>query len=128
MFSVTINGSTGSVHNAKQMNVTNHFYPSNDSNDRSILSAPSFAALTGVLAHLYHEETSSRRIVTDAGLDGSSINFAGTAKDRWHNILSEFSKQNKLEQLIKIVLSKSEYGDNQNLQTACRECLNSLQK
>jgi len=62
--------------------------------------------LRTVLAHLYPDLESTRRLATDVGLPVAMIGFNTRAIDNWFNILGEAEKQNKLEALIELVLSE----------------------
>lgn len=66
--------------------------------------------LRSILASLYADETSARRLVDDACLDASHITYSGQAINTWHTILSEAVKTDRLQLLIERV--QDEYGDN----------------
>lgn len=66
--------------------------------------------LRSLLASLYPDEPSARRLVADAGLDARYITFSGTAINTWHTILSEAVKTDRLQLLLDRV--QDEYGDN----------------
>lgn len=72
------------------------------------------AQLRAVLADLYDDQASIRRIVHDAGLDGAQIAFSSRAEDSWHSILLEAKKRRRLEQIVQI--ATREYSGNGDLQ------------
>jgi formylglycine-generating enzyme required for sulfatase activity len=71
--------------------------------------------LRSLLASLYPEETSARRLVADAELDARHITFSGQAINTWHAILSEAVKTDRLQKLLDCV--QDEYGTNPAFQT-----------
>ena len=75
-----------------------------------------FAKLRNILAQLYPDERSARRIVADAGLKEMSIEFSSRAIDNWHAILTEANKSGKTEGLIAII--SGEYGNYPELDSA----------
>lgn len=72
--------------------------------------------LRNLLASLYPDETSARRLVADAGLDESRITLSGQSINTWHAILSEAVKTDRLQPLLDCV--QAEYGANAAFQTA----------
>lgn len=70
------------------------------------------ADLRGVLAMLYPDETSIRRIVTDAGIPSSPIAFSGSAANSWYAVLAEAEKLHKVPALLDAIAT--EYGGNQD--------------
>jgi hypothetical protein len=76
-----------------------------------------FRKLRGILAEIYVDVTSARRIVNDAGIDAAQIDFSNAAIDIWDRILREAEKTGKIHSLFQVVLSH--YGDNQELRAAC---------
>jgi hypothetical protein len=56
--------------------------------------------LRHILSILYSDVSSARRIVDDASLESSFIDFHGSAQDMWRNILEEARLTQKVDQLI----------------------------
>src|SRR5690349_17517480 len=77
-----------------------------------------FAHLRNLLAELYEDVPSARRIVTDADLDASRIAFSTRALDTWDAILTEATKVRKVEPLLHVILQ--EYPDHEQLRAACQ--------
>jgi len=77
----------------------------------------SVVALREILAAVYPDETSARRVVSDAGLDGRHISFTGQANNTWHAILQMAENTGKIDGLLDVVLR--EFGTNQELRNAC---------
>lgn len=77
--------------------------------------------LRSILADLYPDEASTRRIIADAGFMAGQIAFSPRALDTWHSILTEANKTGKVDRLFEVVLS--EYGSNQQLSEACQAYL-----
>ncbi|MFN8494026.1 MAG: SUMF1/EgtB/PvdO family nonheme iron enzyme [Caldilineaceae bacterium] len=75
-----------------------------------------FAKLRAVLATLYSDETSTRRVATDAGLEIARIPFTGQATNNWHAILGEADKTGQIDDLLAV--AQREYGDNPGLREA----------
>ena len=69
--------------------------------------------LRNVLAKLYPDEVSMRRISHDAGLDLTRISFNSSAINNWHSILIEAENVGRVDALLTVVLQ--EYGRNQTL-------------
>jgi hypothetical protein len=70
----------------------------------------SWQSLRDVLAQLYADEASARRIAAQAQLDCSRIQFSGRAVNGWHSILTEAANSNRMESVIEVALR--EYGAN----------------
>lgn len=62
------------------------------------------AELRDILTDLYPERSSAKRLVADAGLDTSTIDFEGAARDRWHGILLEADKHLALDSILSVAL------------------------
>jgi hypothetical protein len=76
----------------------------------------SWQALRDVLSTLYGDEASARRLVIDAHLESTRIQFAGSAVDRWHAILTEAEHGGRIEPLIEVV--QTDYPNNPELKKA----------
>lgn len=76
-----------------------------------------FADLRNVLALLYADETSIRRVMADAGLVSARIKFNAAVIDVWYLVLDEAAKANQVEALL--VMAERDYGENPRLQDAC---------
>jgi formylglycine-generating enzyme required for sulfatase activity len=74
------------------------------------------ADLRRVLAVLYGDEASIRRVIADAGLSEERISFSGQAINTWHAILREATNLNQVEALLQVALR--DYGVNHALTTA----------
>lgn len=74
--------------------------------------------LRNVLARLFPDETSIRRIVDDAGLERQKIDFGSSAINVWHSVLMEAEKVDRVDALLRVV--ESEYGNNREFQAACQ--------
>ena len=72
--------------------------------------------LRNVLARLYSDETSARRIVADTGIDVSRIAFSTHSTNNWHAILTEAQKADQIDVLLDMALK--EYGANRELRNA----------
>ena len=59
--------------------------------------------LRNILADLYETETTSRRLVADAGINSQLIAFSSRSIDNWQSILEEAQKQGKMDALIAVV-------------------------
>jgi formylglycine-generating enzyme required for sulfatase activity len=94
--------------------------PSLPITDASITSEPLphalLANLRDVLAVLYADEASARRVVADAGLDERRLAFTGQAINTWHAILREAANLNQVEALLQVALH--DYGANHALTIA----------
>lgn len=73
-----------------------------------------FIKLRSVLATLYPDETSARRIATDAGLDITRVAFTGQTTNTWHAILREADHTNRVNAVL--AQAEDEYGNNPALQ------------
>ena len=71
--------------------------------------------LRNILATLYPDERSIRRVVDDAGVDSSKMVIDAHAQNSWHSVLSEAEKIHQVEALLKAV--EVEYGSNQAFQS-----------
>ena len=72
--------------------------------------------LRDVLAVLYADEASMRRVIADAGVNEGRIPFSGQALNTWHAILREAVNINQVEALLQVALR--DYGANHALTTA----------
>ena len=77
---------------------------------------PNLQALRKVLAQLYPDERSIRRLVDDANIDATYIAFNSTAINIWHSVLTEAEKRNQVVVLLDMV--ENEYADSKELQRA----------
>ena len=75
-----------------------------------------FAALRNVLAELYSDEVSARRVASDAGLDIRRIAFSTRADNNWTAILTEAEKRGAVTTIVSI--AQEEYGLYQPLRAA----------
>lgn len=80
------------------------------------MSENTLASLRDLLAQLYPDEASARRIVADAGIDPAKIAFTSHATNNWYAILNEARNVGRDNVLLDIVLR--EYGNNTKLQKA----------
>jgi hypothetical protein len=69
--------------------------------------------LRKVLERLYEDVSDIRRVVYDAGINTSTIEFQGSASSIWFSVLDNAEKQDRLESLINIV--HCEYPNHQEL-------------
>lgn len=74
--------------------------------------------LRNVLAKLYTDERSIRRIVDDSGIDSSKLTIDIHTENSWHSVLSEAEKHYQVEALLQTV--EHEYGNNREFQAACQ--------
>lgn len=72
-----------------------------------------FARLRGILATLYPQESSIRRIVDDAGLDQRRIHFSSQALNTWHSVIAEANFHGSVRTLLEVALH--DYPDNEDL-------------
>jgi hypothetical protein len=79
-------------------------------------SEESWRPLRDVLAQLYPDESSARRIAAQAHLDSARIHFSARAVDSWHAILTEATHSGLLDGVIHAV--QQEYGANTALAKA----------
>jgi len=77
----------------------------------------SFANLRTVLANLYSDDSSIRRLVADAGLAASRLRLNASAEDNWHDILTEAERIGRIDALLDVVMG--EYSSNQDFRNAC---------
>lgn len=68
--------------------------------------------LRRVLAMLYRDEMSIRRIVTESGIPSSPIVFSDSAANTWYSVLTEAEKLDKVTALLDLIAT--EYGVNQD--------------
>jgi len=73
--------------------------------------------LRNILANLYPDEPSTRRIIADSTLDSSRILLNSTAINNWHSILVEAEKVGRIDALLDVIVR--EYGDNWKFRGAC---------
>jgi tetratricopeptide (TPR) repeat protein len=73
-----------------------------------------FKDLRDLLAFLYPDVLSIRRIIDDAGIGSSRIDISETAVNSWHFVLIEAEKINQIGDLLNAV--KGEYGTNERFQ------------
>ena len=76
-----------------------------------------FTNLRNVLAALYPDEPSIRRIIADAGIDLARIAFGAGAINIWHSVLLEAEHIYQVDVLLDVV--EREYGINQGFRQAC---------
>lgn len=86
------------------------------------------ANLRQILAHLYPDEVSIRRVCDDAGIDLARVIFSVGSLNIWHGILTEAHKVNQVIALLDIVEAEDEYKANVELRTACAAYRNSLRQ
>lgn len=70
--------------------------------------------LVAELAKLFGDPESARRIVTEAGIHATYIEFSGAAIDLWHRIVYEAEKQRKVPDLVRV--ARNGYETNPTLQ------------
>jgi tetratricopeptide (TPR) repeat protein len=75
------------------------------------------AHLRDILAELYEDEASARRVAADAGLDARRIAIGQRSLDNWHAILQEALHQRRGAALCEVVYK--EYPKHGVLQEAC---------
>lgn len=63
-------------------------------------------ALSDVLAELYADENSARRVAKAAGVDVARITFTGTAANTWASLLDEAVHQKRLAEVIALALAE----------------------
>ncbi len=86
------------------------------------------ANLRQILARLYPDEVSIRRVCDDAGLDLARVIFSVGSLNIWHGILTEAHKVNQVIALLDIVEAEDEYKANVELRTACAAYRNSVRQ
>ena len=74
--------------------------------------------LRDVLADLYYTQELARRVVESAGLRPALINLEGDSLTRWHNILREADRRDKVSALV--ACAQAEYPENDWLIAAAR--------
>lgn len=77
------------------------------------------APLWHVLAHLYPDESSIRRIAAESGVDLSRVPLNSTPKNNWHSVLKEAEKHHQINALLVVV--EREYGNNEDFRSACED-------
>jgi len=85
------------------------------SSDEALPQNP-VADLRNVLAVLYGDEASMRRVIADAGVSEARISFSGQAINTWHAILREATNLNGVEALLQVALR--DYSANHALMAA----------
>ena len=63
-------------------------------------------ALSDVLAELYVDENSARRVAKAAGVDVARIAFTGTAANTWASLVEEAVHQKRLAEVVALALSE----------------------
>ncbi|MEZ4867316.1 MAG: toll/interleukin-1 receptor domain-containing protein [Caldilineaceae bacterium] len=84
------------------------------------------ANLRKILAQLYSDEASIRRVCDDAGFRLSRIVFNSSAVNNWHAILTEAHNVNQVLAILEIAEAEDEYGANEELRSACAAYRRSL--
>lgn len=82
-------------------------------------SAPSLRRLRTILAHLYPEQQSARRVADDAGINTASVNWTGSAIDYWQALLQAAKNNGQLDGLLAV--ATEEYPGNRELAAAIAE-------
>lgn len=77
-----------------------------------------FAALRNILAYLYSDEFTIRRVIADAGINSARVQFNSTAENIWHSVLTEAEKNGQVNKLF--TLAQHEYKRNAELQDTLR--------
>ncbi|MBL1100685.1 trypsin-like peptidase domain-containing protein [Streptomyces coffeae] len=77
---------------------------------------PARATLTALLAKLYPEARSVRRVLDAADIPAGMVDFGGGALDMWHAVLREADNRSKLEGLLTVAVS--EFPENAELRAA----------
>jgi formylglycine-generating enzyme required for sulfatase activity len=88
------------------------------------MTVQSFTNLRNILAELYPDEESMRRLMADAGINVTRIKLTSTPVNNWHAILAEAEKLGNIDALLAVLLG--EYGENPSLQEAASVYLKSL--
>lgn len=83
------------------------------------MNRQSLANLQKVLAKLYEDDDSIRRIVQDAGLATAAMRINDHALNSWYSVLHEAEKHNQIDQLLRTVAT--EYPNNQPFHKAYAE-------
>ena len=76
-----------------------------------------FTNLRNVLAKLYPDQPSIRRIVDESGIDSLRVDLGSTTINNWHFILIEAEKNDCINILLEVV--EGEYGNNREFKGAC---------
>src|SRR5262245_9990255 len=79
---------------------------------------PPFVVLRDILADLYSDGLTARRVVADADLNARRIAFSSQAANNWQAILTEATQAGQVEALFAVVLS--EYSGYKGLGEACQ--------
>lgn len=74
------------------------------------------ANLREILAELYPDESSIRRIIDDSGIDSTRIDLSSAPINNWHAILTYANKTNKVVTILDI--AENEYKTNNKLRNA----------
>lgn len=82
-------------------------------------SAPSLRRLRTILANLYPEQQSARRVADDAGVNSASVNWTGSAIDYWQTLLLAAKNNEQLDALLAI--ATDDYPGNRELAAAIAE-------
>ncbi len=81
------------------------------------MSNPNYLAnLRNILAKLYPDDASMRRVASDAGLNTTRIAFGSSAINNWYEILAEAQRANQVNALLNVALH--EYPTNQEFRKA----------
>lgn len=75
--------------------------------------------LRDVLAYLWPDVRECRRLVADAHINASHIDWNDPSALRWQSIIDEAEKQNVVSSLVPVLLN--EYPQNAQLRDACAE-------
>lgn len=79
-----------------------------------MVSGEILVKLRNVLAMLYSDQSSIRRLVADADMHAAHIDLMGSSVNVWHSVLLEAQKAEKLDALLAVV--EDDYGTNSALQ------------
>jgi hypothetical protein len=80
---------------------------------------PAWRRLRDVLAGLYPDEASARRVAAQAGLESARIAFGGQPINTWHALLTEAEHGGQVEAVAAV--AQQEYPANPQLRQALRE-------
>lgn len=86
-----------------------------------------YTTLNYLLADLYDEKEDSKRIVVASGLNKGLIAFKNQAYTNWFNILTEAIKQDKITDLIQVVLRPEERGKNVTVRETLSEIVKNIE-
>jgi hypothetical protein len=67
---------------------------------------PSLKTVRDLLAELYPLDIDARRMIDDAGLPATKINF-GTSQATWHSVLTEANRRGQLTELFELCIADS---------------------